>query len=360
MSKVTGLEGTGVTPRGKVVVPITLGPVTVMHTLYLIDNTGPCPVILGDRLLEALNATLFYPDRYLTIMGNPVKTYSDLVHRPIDEQEAQKLPPAGDACMVVPTVWAVDGRDADSIPPGTYRYVDLKLPELPSLPPEITSMMDAVLLIEPRNRDRAKEELTIQDAVVHPMDLNLENVYRTTLHNATDLVKEMPTQLETVDVSWVPRGSVSAIKAGDGGFMEQLLEEERTADMIEKLKQHVLDKAKSGYVPETCSNVKFDSMKVPPGHETYVKIALDMVSDVFAKSDDDYGCLWDFEAHIDVGEAIPIRQRPRRIPHMLRETVRKEIERMVRIGQVRQCNGGWLSPLVIVKKPDGKLRICVT
>jgi hypothetical protein len=134
--------------------------------------------------------------------------------------------------------------------------------------------------------------------------------------------------------------SVEPVQPGHGGVIEEMLRRERDQDLIDKFRELICEESASGKNPKEIPGVKFDNMKIPPGHGRFVKTALGLVSEVFAKSDDDYGCLKEFEAQIDVKGATPVRQRPRRIPHALREHVRKEIERMVRIGQVRQCRGG--------------------
>ena len=54
-----------------------------------------------------------------------------------------------------------------------------------------------------------------------------------------------------------------------------------------------------------------------------------------------------------------IRQNPYRIPQAYRERVRKEIEDMERLGIIRPSTSEWASPLVIVTKKDGSLRLCV-
>ena len=55
----------------------------------------------------------------------------------------------------------------------------------------------------------------------------------------------------------------------------------------------------------------------------------------------------------------PIRQCPYRIPQAYREKVKKEIEEMEENGIIRKSKSEWASPLVIVPKKDGSLRLCV-
>lgn len=58
--------------------------------------------------------------------------------------------------------------------------------------------------------------------------------------------------------------------------------------------------------------------------------------------------------HTDVveheGDAMPIRQRPYRIPYSRREPVKKELHEMMAAGMIRPSTSPWTSPIVLVEK----------
>ena len=62
---------------------------------------------------------------------------------------------------------------------------------------------------------------------------------------------------------------------------------------------------------------------------------------------------------IPTGSAKPIRLPPYRLPHAYRSEVKNEIEDMLRSGIIKPATGEWSAPVVIVKKKDGSLRLCV-
>ncbi|KAL5517219.1 hypothetical protein EMCRGX_G002722 [Ephydatia muelleri] len=62
---------------------------------------------------------------------------------------------------------------------------------------------------------------------------------------------------------------------------------------------------------------------------------------------------------IETGSARPVRLPAYRIPHADRETVRQEIEEMLEEGILVHSNSEWSSPIVLVGKKDGSLRLCV-
>ncbi|XP_067647345.1 retrovirus-related Pol polyprotein from transposon 17.6 isoform X4 [Eurosta solidaginis] len=62
---------------------------------------------------------------------------------------------------------------------------------------------------------------------------------------------------------------------------------------------------------------------------------------------------------IDTGDARPIRQAPRSVPLAKREVVSQIIQEMSDSGVIEPSASPWSSPVVLVKKKDGKMRFCV-
>ena len=58
-------------------------------------------------------------------------------------------------------------------------------------------------------------------------------------------------------------------------------------------------------------------------------------------------------------ESRPIRQVPYRIPQAYREEVMKELAEMEERGVIEPSYSEWASPIVVVKKKDGGLWLCV-
>ncbi len=62
---------------------------------------------------------------------------------------------------------------------------------------------------------------------------------------------------------------------------------------------------------------------------------------------------------IHLTDTTPSRQRPYRVPERLVEPLRKEVEMMRELGVIEPSMSEWCSPVVIVPKKDGSLRVCI-
>ena len=62
-------------------------------------------------------------------------------------------------------------------------------------------------------------------------------------------------------------------------------------------------------------------------------------------------------------EIEPVIQVPRKIPHSMMEPLKAELDRMINLGVIRKLHineaTDWVHNLVLVRKPNGKLRVCL-
>lgn len=65
------------------------------------------------------------------------------------------------------------------------------------------------------------------------------------------------------------------------------------------------------------------------------------------------------EHHVNVGHSNPVRQTPYRLPHAYRELVQEELREMEEDGIIEESNSEWASPIVLIPKKDGSLRLYV-
>ena len=55
----------------------------------------------------------------------------------------------------------------------------------------------------------------------------------------------------------------------------------------------------------------------------------------------------------------PVRLSPYRLPHAYRDLVHKEVQEMLDAGIIEPSSSEWVSPIVLVNKKDGTLRLCI-
>lgn len=63
--------------------------------------------------------------------------------------------------------------------------------------------------------------------------------------------------------------------------------------------------------------------------------------------------------HIDVGDAKPVKQRHYAVSPAVEQEMYKELDRMISLGVVEESESPWCSPMALVRKSNGKVRLCL-
>ena len=63
--------------------------------------------------------------------------------------------------------------------------------------------------------------------------------------------------------------------------------------------------------------------------------------------------------HINLTSDQPVRSRPYPVPYSLRESLKKDITDVMKMGVIRESSSSYALPVVVVKKKDNTNRICV-
>jgi hypothetical protein len=97
----------------------------------------------------------------------------------------------------------------------------------------------------------------------------------------------------------------------------------------------------------------------PENHQEAARDLLREYNDVFALDDREYGCASNFEHKLHLTDETPFKERFRTIPPSQVEEVRKLIDDMLAMGTIRESNSPWCNAIVLVKKKNGSLRLCI-
>ena len=130
-----------------------------------------------------------------------------------------------------------------------------------------------------------------------------------------------------------------------GAFVAQPADEDDNNPLI----------APDGQGKETWRDVTIDPSVNSVRHQ-HLKNLLQKYSNIFTNLPGGTDLVKD---HFEMLSETPVRQRPYRLPEALKAAVKKELAQMLAQGVIRPSTSPWASPLVIVEKKDGSLRLCV-
>lgn len=89
------------------------------------------------------------------------------------------------------------------------------------------------------------------------------------------------------------------------------------------------------------------------------KQLLSKYQSIFSKGEGDVGCTKLITHEIPLLDSAPVRQPYRRIPPAQYEAVRAHIQQLVDSQVARESSSPYSSPIVVVQKKDGNIRLCV-
>ena len=135
-----------------------------------------------------------------------------------------------------------------------------------------------------------------------------------------------------------------------------------TAFLIQdKLPLSDVNTPKSPSVSPQDSNVLFDFEGSPLSTDSVERMTglLQTYTDVFSKDDLDIGCTSAVKHTIKLSDETPFREGCRRIPPADYADARSHIKELQEKGIIRESASQFASPIVLVRKKNGDLRLCI-
>ncbi|KAL0183886.1 hypothetical protein M9458_019582, partial [Cirrhinus mrigala] len=82
-------------------------------------------------------------------------------------------------------------------------------------------------------------------------------------------------------------------------------------------------------------------------------------SEVFAKDEDDVGCIPSLQLKIRLSDMTPVKRTYVSVPKPLHNEVKGYLEDLLNKGWIQKSRSSYASPVVCVRKKDGSLRLCI-
>lgn len=103
----------------------------------------------------------------------------------------------------------------------------------------------------------------------------------------------------------------------------------------------------------------FDDSPVPEDWKVKITQELSNYADVFAQHELDFGHATKVKHHIKMKDDTPFKQRSRPIHPQDYEAVRRHLQTLLKAGVIRESESPFSSPIVVVRKKNGDIRLCV-
>lgn len=113
----------------------------------------------------------------------------------------------------------------------------------------------------------------------------------------------------------------------------------------------------SEVLPDPIEAIDLSALSV--GDQIKVRSLLQQYASVFPSHEGDLGCTNLISHDIPLLDDVPVRQRYRRLPPSEYEVVKEHINQLLESQVIRESSSPYGSPIVLVKKKDGSLRMCV-
>lgn len=106
-------------------------------------------------------------------------------------------------------------------------------------------------------------------------------------------------------------------------------------------------------------NINLSKVKISDSERAKLKVLIEKYHDVFSKNAYDLGSSKTDPVHIYTTTEVPVRGRAYRVPVKCQAELEKHINSLIQSERIVESNTPWTSPIVLVKKKNGSLRVCL-
>lgn len=313
--KVKVANDMGLPVTGEVVVELVLGGHRIAHKCIIADITSD--VLLGLDFLRAESCSIDITSKSLHWRGIEVP----LRDTP-DRQQSCRVTVCQTVVVPAQTEMVIAGQLGRENKQGEYGIIE----------PALSLVKKNSLILAPSLVSSTEETVPVR--LMNPSDKPV-TLYRGTTAGIFEIVNAIGPNINTYNKV----KQINQVQPGQGEGSHPL---------------------ESECVPAHLENLYQRSASRLNGPEKVQLRKLLIKNDsLFSKGDGDIGQTSKVKHRIETGSALPIKQQPRRLPIHQREVAEKEISDMLSQGVIKPGCGPWASPIVLVRKKDGRVRFCV-
>ena len=141
------------------------------------------------------------------------------------------------------------------------------------------------------------------------------------------------------------------------GIAERLSESEIYA--VDPETENVSACLKTGSVDDSKVLQDIEVGHIDCKHKKKLQELMEKYRHLFAKSDNELGRTSLVEMKLNTGDHPPVKRRPYQTPFSQRPLLEKHLEGLLEAGIIRPSVSPWASPIVVVPKKDGSLRMAI-
>lgn len=130
-------------------------------------------------------------------------------------------------------------------------------------------------------------------------------------------------------------------------------------DQVKPYQETTVGNCNKGETEKQLWDPPVDLAHLTPEQQQKVRQMLRKECEVFAQDDWDTGCIPDLQMKIHLKDDIPVTKTYNAIPRHLYEEVKKHIQDLLSRGWIQKSTSSYSSPIVIVRKKDSSIRLCV-
>lgn len=303
------VDGTKVTSKGKILLPIQVGSIQVIEEFIISDSVTEC--ILGMPILKSAGFQLDLKNMAINVNSEWIPVY---------DRKGISL-----CCRVTIDKTVTIPANHEMILSGMINFRGPITPE--------------PYLLEPSKQFMSKHGVFVGKVLVNSDKSSVP----LRMYNPQD------------EPIVLYKGSTVGVVSPVDSIIEELPNED-----IEEQINHVANDSGEITVPEHLQDLwKRGSEHITKAESIKLAELLIKYQHVFSTSDSDIGQTDLTEHDIVTTDQIPIKQPPRRLPKCSEEEVDRQVQDLLAREKITCSSSPWSSPIVLVAKKDGTKRLCV-